>query len=90
VHIGVALEELVRRLGMTKTLSQYDVLTSWQDIVGEQIARVTVPERIHNGILFITVATASWREELSMRRKEILERINKAAGKNSVKEIRFR
>ena len=90
VHIGVALEDLVRRLGITKTLSKYHVLTSWQFVVGEQVAKVTVPERIENGVLFVSVATASWRAELTMRRKEILERINKVAGKDSVKEIRFR
>ncbi len=81
---------MTRRLGIDKTLSEYEVVTSWDAIVGEQIAKVTKAERLENGILFVSVATAPWRNELTMKRREIVARINGAVGKNVVKEIRFR
>lgn len=90
VPVGVALQDLVRELGIGRTLAEYDVLTSWERLVGEQIARVTTPQRFENGILFISVATAPWRAELSLRRREIRERVNARIGRNIVKEIRFR
>lgn len=71
-------------------MKQFSILTSWGEIVGEQIARVAHAERIENGILFVKTATAPWRTELTMRRMEILEKVNAAAGSNIVKEIRFR
>jgi predicted nucleic acid-binding Zn ribbon protein len=88
--VGVAMKELAHKLGITKTLSQYSVITLWESIVGEQIARVTTAQRMENGILFVGVKTAPWRAELSMRRLEITEKINNALGKKVVKDIRFR
>jgi predicted nucleic acid-binding Zn ribbon protein len=90
VAVGAALKDLARRLGIARTLSEYEVLTSWEAVVGEQVARVTVPERIERGILFVSVANPSWRSELTMRRLEICDKINRALGQKVVKEIRFR
>lgn len=87
---ALALDKFVRQVGITKKMRQFSVITSWGEIVGEQIARVTQAERIDNGILFVKTATAPWRNELTLRRLEILEKVNAAAGARVVKEIRFR
>lgn len=88
--IGFALQDLAKHLGIVKTLRQYSAVTSWESIVGEQIARVASARRIQNGILFVEVGTAPWRNELAMRKLEIMEKINKALGAKVVKDIRFR
>jgi predicted nucleic acid-binding Zn ribbon protein len=88
--IGIALQQLAQNLGISKTLRQYDVLASWKSIVGQRIARVTEAQRMDNGILYVTVATAPWRAELSMMRLEIIEKLNKRMGTKIVKDIRFR
>ena len=88
--VAVAIQELVHRLGITRTIRQYDVINTWESIVGEQIAKVTTVQRIDNGVLYVGVATAPWRAELSMKRREIIEKINSAVGRNIIKEIRFR
>jgi predicted nucleic acid-binding Zn ribbon protein len=90
VSTAAALKDLAQRLRITRTLSEYEVLTSWRELVGDQVARVAVPERIERGILFVSVANPSWRTELTMRRLEIREMINQAVGNKVVKEIRFR
>jgi predicted nucleic acid-binding Zn ribbon protein len=89
-QLGVALQHLVDRLGIAKTLRQYDVLTSWESIVGEKIAHVTKAQRIENGILYVSVQTAPWRAELAMKRVEIMEKINQRFGGKIVKDVRFR
>jgi predicted nucleic acid-binding Zn ribbon protein len=88
--IAIALQQLTHNLGITKTLRQYDVIASWKSIVGHRIARVTEAQRMDNGILFVTVATAPWRAELSMMRPEIIKKINSSLGTTIVKDIRFR
>ncbi len=88
--VGPAIQELAKHLGLEKNLEEYRAITSWQEVVGEQIAKVTQAQRMENGVLFVSVATAPWRAELSMRRLEILQRINAMLGKSVVKEIRFR
>jgi predicted nucleic acid-binding Zn ribbon protein len=88
--IAVALDKFVHALGMTKKMKQFSVITAWTEIVGDQVAKVTEAERVENGILFVKTKSAPWRNELTMRRLEILEKVNAAAGSKVVKEIRFR
>jgi len=81
---------LVRELGIAPKMAQYDVITVWAEVVGPQIARVSVPQRVENGVLFVTVATAPWRAELSMKRLELLEKLNARIGTKVLNDIRFR
>ena len=87
---NTALNEFAASVGITKKLREYNVLTSWEMIVGEQIAKVAKPQRIDNRILLVAVASAPWRAELSMRRREIIEKVNAAVGKKVLQDIRFR
>ena len=87
--MGTALQDLFRRLGVTRKMQHYTVITTWDSIVGEQIARISKARKIDNGILFVDVKTGAWRVELSMRKREIMEKIHRAVGKNILKDIRF-
>lgn len=88
--IGTALQQLSFELGIARTLRRFDVLTAWERIVGEKIAAVTQAQRFDNGVLIVGVRTAPWRNELTMRRHEIMDRINNTFGEKIVKDIRFR
>lgn len=88
--IGEVLSALADDLGIRRTLRQYDVITGWAAVVGEQVAKVATPVRIDNGVLFVSVSTAPWRAELSMRRREILEKVRRSCPEAGVTDIRFR
>lgn len=77
-------------MGITRKLREYNIVTSWDDIVGAQIGRVAKPQRIERGVLFVGVSSAPWRAELSMRRREIIQKINDSIGKKIILDIRFR
>ena len=81
---------LVRELGIAPRMAQYDIITAWPDVVGPQIARVTDPQRMENGVLYVTVTTAPWRAELSMKRLELVEKLNTRVGVRVLNDIRFR
>ena len=85
-----ALGDFAGSIGITKKLREYSVITSWSAIVGEQIAKVATPQRIENRVLFVAVASAPWRSELTLRRRDLIERINASVGKQVVVDIRFR
>jgi predicted nucleic acid-binding Zn ribbon protein len=85
-----ALEQFAAALGIDSALRTYGVITGWDEVVGEQIARVARPQRIENGVLYVSVASAPWRAELTMKRAEIMQKLNEAAGSAVVKDIRFR
>ena len=87
--VAAALQGLLHQLGITTKMQQYRVITSWESIVGERIARVAEARRIENGVLFVEVKTAPWRHELAMRKHEIMDKIHRATGKKLLKDIRF-
>lgn len=88
--LNAALNDFTGSLGITKKLREYSVVTSWETLVGEQIARVAKPQRVEKGVLYVSVESAPWRAELTMRRREIIDRINASLAKKVVQDIRFR
>ncbi len=85
-----ALNEFTASLGITRKLREYSVITSWEILVGEQIAKIAKPQRVENGILLVAVASAPWRAELTLRRREIIEKINGRIGRKAILDIKFR
>lgn len=88
--LGDALQALVQSLGIEKQVEQYKIFEVWNGIVGEQVAKVAQPERIHNGILIVAVNNAPWRNELTFKKKEILEKIHLQTNSKSILDIKFR
>jgi predicted nucleic acid-binding Zn ribbon protein len=87
--LGDALDELIEKLGIRKKLREQDVFFLWEEAVGERIAKVTTPLRMLQGTLFVSVKTGPWRNELTMRKKEIIDRINGSLSEEIVRDIKF-
>lgn len=87
--LGDVIEELAQSLGIKKKLREYDAVLQWEEIVGEQIAKVATATRITKGVLFVKVKTGTWRNELTMRKPEIIRKINIAIGEDIVGDIKF-
>jgi len=88
--LGDALQKLVQTLGIEQHIEQYKIFEIWNEMVGEQIAKVAQPERIHRGVLIVSVNNAPWRSELTFRKKEILEKIHRETPSTNISDIRFR
>jgi predicted nucleic acid-binding Zn ribbon protein len=87
--IGPALDELIGGLGIKKKLQEYDAVVFWEMVVGKQISKMTTARRITQGVLFVHVKTSTWRNELTLRKKEIIDKLNTAIGFDVVKDIKF-
>jgi predicted nucleic acid-binding Zn ribbon protein len=87
--VHTALDELIGNLGIQRKLKEYDAVRFWSDIVGEHIAKATEPVRIQQGVLVVKVKTSAWRNELTLQKKMLVERLNAALGERVVKDIRF-
>lgn len=87
--ISIALDELINGLGIKRKLQEYDAVVYWDIIVGAQIAKVTTATQIKKGVLRIKVKTSTWRNELTIRKKEIIERLNNYLGTEIVNDIKF-
>jgi predicted nucleic acid-binding Zn ribbon protein len=88
--LGSVLDALISALGIGTKLDQYRVFDVWDEVVGEQVAKVARPERLHNGVLTVAVSNAPWRAELTFRKREILEKIRERLASDGITDIRFR
>jgi hypothetical protein len=64
----------------SKRLREAEALVRWEGAVGPVIAKHTRAIRIQEGVLWVEVDHPIWRQELHLRRRQILEILNRPAG----------
>ncbi len=62
----------------------------WPQIVGQGINRYTVSREVSGGVLYVRLSSAALRNELTMGRSSLIQRINEALGREVIHEIIFR
>jgi hypothetical protein len=80
---------LADTLRLPAAATQVRLLRSWEEIVGPLLSGKTSPGKIRNGVLTIFVPNHTWAQELQLSKPELLKRIQSAAGREKVREIRF-
>ena len=85
------MPRVLERLRIEKRKAESQIVTIWQQIVDPRIAAHAQPVGLVRGTLFVTVDNSVWLEEIiRYRRREIVERVQDAMGKEVVKKISFR
>ena len=88
--ISEALEEVVEQLGIRKSVLSDRARDVWKDAVGDIINENTTLKNIEKDRLIILVSNDTWRQELSLRKEEIISKVNELIGEDAIKEIIFR
>ena len=83
------LKKAINESGFKKAIDQEDAVFIWGEVVGKNISAVTEATGVDKGTLVIKTESATWRQELHMQKKEIINKINKKIGSIAIKEIRF-
>ena len=78
---GTNLDEINKIINLEK---------SWKTIVGNTISRNTKIISQKNGILIIKASNPIWRNELSLQKQELIEKIKEIDPKHKVTEIIFK
>jgi predicted nucleic acid-binding Zn ribbon protein len=84
------LSRMLKDLGMEENAKRYEAITRWKEIVGENLAAVTVPERVSHGTLIVKVTSSVWKYELTMRKQEILGKIHQVTGSLEISDIQWK
>ena len=75
---------------LRKKAAEYAAFPYWQQIVGEEIAKVAIPEKIVRGrILHVRVVDAVWAQELSLMKKSIIDGIRRFGKGAIVEDVKF-
>ena len=89
LKLGDVLQRTLKRREVFVPFEDRKLLEIWRQSVGPQIATRTHPENIRRGTLFVKVATSVWMQQLQYMKKEIIEKMNRLHGGETVQNIRF-
>ena len=79
----------LRAQGLETPLLQKRLIEAWPVVAGEAIARYTTEVSIRNQTLFVRLRVPALRADLSMRRQEFMDLLNKYVGNQVIADIRF-
>lgn len=84
-----AIQEAISGSGLERAIQQESAVSIWSDVVGDVVSKVTDATSVDKGVLVVKTKSATWRQELYMQKKDIIDKINKKIGSAAIKEIRF-
>jgi hypothetical protein len=87
--IGPILEDVLAEKGYLTICKEYSLVQKWDRIVDEKFAAVSKCEKVENGVLYVKVASAPWRQEAAYYKQNIISRIHNEFGCPTIKDIVF-
>lgn len=90
IKLGDAINQLFKQEKLDVKISQFTIKNSWKDIVGDMIANSTTEIFFNEKIVFITLNSAALKHELSFRKEELVNNINKFCGYKLIEQIVIR
>lgn len=83
------LTSFLAKKGLLKKFYDHKVLRAWNQVVGKDIAQSCQPYRISGHKLIVACANSMWIQELTFRKRHLLDKLNEAAGKKVISDIKF-
>lgn len=90
VHISKIIQEILKQNNMHKKLNEVTIEQSWASVVGETMAKYTSNVYINRGVLHVSVSSSVVRNELSMNRLILIEKLNAITQSETITDIIFR
>ena len=89
-QVGGVIRQYLREMGLETPLNEHRLIQAWDKVLGSAVSRYTKELRIYNQVLFVTISSAALRNELMMRRTELVARLNAEAGAQVITQIVLR
>lgn len=89
VSLKSELDNFMTYIGLDSRMQELKILSVWSECVGEAIAKYSTPVEIKKNKLFVSVENAAWRYELSLKKIEIIDNLNRSFKKKLIKDIIF-
>jgi predicted nucleic acid-binding Zn ribbon protein len=87
--ISEVLTEVLKEYKLDERLRETRVYAAWPEVLGP-LAKTTESLYMKNGVLFVCITSSVVRNELLMRRSDIVKALNEKTGENTVRDIVFR
>lgn len=83
------MKTTLQELGVQGKILEQQAVAKWPQSVGPQIAASTRADAVRDGVLFVCCKSSMWSSELTLHKPDIIEKLNRAVGKDIIKDIRF-
>ena len=87
--LAAVLKKVLKNKGWEKKVREHRVFEIWEREVGGPIAENTMPKSVSRGVLFVIAKSSVWVQELTLKKPEILKRLNQRLGGELIKDIKF-
>ncbi|MDD5427882.1 MAG: DciA family protein [Candidatus Omnitrophica bacterium] len=84
------VKDVIKNLSGAGRVSEEDVVGAWAGAAGAKAAKHTKPVSIKKGVMTINVDGSGWLYELTVKKKELLEKLGGKIKGKQVKALRFR
>ncbi len=88
-RLGDFLEKALKRKKISIDIMDHDIRDAWKKAIGPQISAQSEPFKFKNGMLYVRVSTPAWMQELQFMKQDLMDRVNAAMEKETVKNIHF-
>ncbi len=89
-NIRDVMYQFLRENGLEMPLNEFRIIQAWNDVLGDAISRNTKDLRIYNQILFVTIESSVLKNELLMRRTNLVKILNERVGAQVITKIVFK
>ncbi|MEW5796923.1 MAG: DUF721 domain-containing protein [Candidatus Zixiibacteriota bacterium] len=83
------VDRIVTSLGLAQRYYGWMMVSRWPEMVGEYYARKSRAFRFEEGVLYVAVEDASWRQQMAMDTERILTIIHGYPHGQVVKDLRL-
>ena len=87
--IGSLLKVVIDDLGVEEKMARAQVVLSWPEVAGPELASRSRALRVHHARLEVAVPSAVWRTQVSFVKADLVKRINERIGSPTIKDIRL-
>jgi predicted nucleic acid-binding Zn ribbon protein len=87
--IGTIIESVLNERGYLTVCRELAVVRAWPSIVGETLSAMAQCTRVEQGILYVRVASAPWRQEIVFMKQQLLLKIRSQTGCVTIRDIVF-
>lgn len=88
--ITEVIEKILLRYSIHNGFKKAWIEKNWVAIVGEEAGKHSIPYKVEGDVLFVSVDSSVWNQELFMKKKTITKKVNHLFSSELIKNITYR
>ena len=90
LSLGEAIRLMLREYQLDGRLKDFQVRAIWQRLMEKELGNYISEVRVREGVLYVKVLSSPLRQELTIAREKIRERLNEEMGEPYVRKVVIR